>query len=159
MNQNLADIFKNKQAAASDGAKIDWDARRDEYRKAVNGLFKQIEILLEEPISKGWAALQRRAKELSENYIGTYTVDDLVLVVGDEQIRFSPRGRNIVGASGRVDVLGEHGEEILVVQDDRWSFVQTRQPTLKLVAFDESSLADLLKRVMRGTNADADCST
>ena len=70
---------------------------------------------------------------------------------GDEQVRFSPVGRNIAGASGRVDVLGERGApEVLIVQPDgRWSFVQSRQPTLKVTPFDESSLTEVLKRVMR----------
>jgi len=96
-------------------------------------------------------AIQRRPKELSENYIGVYKVDDLILLAGDEQLRFSPVGRNVAGASGRVDVLGERGvPELLIVQPDgRWSFVQSRQPALKLVPFDESSLAEVLKRVMR----------
>ena len=73
-----------------------------------------------------------------------------MLLIGDEQVRFSPQGRNIAGASGRVDVLGERGEATLILQPDAsWAFVQTRQPTLKVVPFDESSLTEVLKVVMR----------
>jgi hypothetical protein len=151
MNQNLADLFEKKKQRAGSGAGIDWDARRDKYLNSIDRLYDQIHAILAEPIAQNTVSLQRRPKELSENYIGTYKVDDLILVIGDEQVRFSPRGRNIAGASGRVDVLGERGEpEVLIVQPDvRWSLVQSRQPTLKVVPFDESSLADLLKRVMR----------
>lgn len=151
MNQNLADLFQKKKQQAGGGAGINWDARRDKYLNAVDQLYHQIETILAEPLAQNTVTLQRRPKELSENYIGTYKIDDLILLIGDEQVRFSPRGRNIAGSSGRVDVLGERGEpEVLVVQPDgRWSFVQTRQPTLKVVPFDESSLAEILKRVMR----------
>jgi hypothetical protein len=151
MNQNLAEIFQKKQQQSAGAAGIDWDDRRNKYLAAVDDLYHQIGIILAEPVAQKTVAAQRRAKELSENYIGTYKIDDLILLVGDEQVRFSPVGRNIAGASGRVDVLGERGvPEVLIVQPDgRWSFVQSRQPTLKVVPFDESSLAEVLKRVMR----------
>jgi hypothetical protein len=116
----------------------------------VEDLYQQIEKILSEPIANQTVKLARRKKDLTENYLGTYAVDDLLLVIGDEQVRFSPRGRNIVGSSGRVDVLGERGEEILIVQADaRWRFVQSRQPTLKVVDFNDTSLAEVLQLVMR----------
>jgi hypothetical protein len=150
MKKKLADLVqkKQKQSAASTG--INWDDRRDKYLAAVNDLYVQIEAMLADPISQKTVVLQRRPKQLSENYIGTYSADDLILVIGDEQVRFSPRGRNIVGAAGRVDVVGECGEATLIVQaDSRWGFVQTRQPTLQVIPFDESTLAEVLQLVMR----------
>lgn len=92
MNQSLDDIFQKKQKQASVGAPIDWDERRNKYVSAVDRLYQQIEKILAGPIAQKTAVLQRRPKELSENYIGTYKVDDLILLVGDEQVRFSPRG-------------------------------------------------------------------
>jgi hypothetical protein len=149
MDQKLTDLFQKKQKQTG-GAGIDWDERRDKYIGAVDDLYHQIEQMLAEPVEKGTVKLQRRKKEVSENYIGTYAINDLLLLIGDEQVRFSPRGRNIVGSSGRVDVIGERGEGILIVQiDGRWGFVQSRQPTLKVVPFTESSLAEVLQAVMR----------
>lgn len=150
MNQSLADLFQRKQKQTGAAGGIDWDERRDKYRGAVEDLYRQIEAMLAEPIRQRTVTLQRRKKDLSENYIGTYSVDDLILLIGDEQVRFSPRGRNVVGASGRVDVLGERGEAILIVQpDSRWGFVQSRQPALRVVPLDDSSLAEVLQLVMR----------
>lgn len=149
MDQNLVELFqKKKQQATSAG--IDWDSRRDKYLAAVNDLYTQVQAILAEPIAQNTVTIQRRPKQLTESHIGTYTVDDLVLLVGDEQVRFSPRGRNIGGASGRVDVLGDRGEATLLVQvDGRWGFVQSRQPTLRVVPFNESSLSEILRLVMR----------
>jgi len=149
MNQNLTDLLQKKQKSAKGGG-IDWDERRDKYLATVNGLYKQIESFLVQPIAQKAVRLERRKKDLTENYIGTYSVDDLILLIGDEQVRFSPRGRNIVGAGGRVDVLGERGEGAMIVQlDGQWGFVQSRQPTLKVVPLDESSFAEVLQLVMR----------
>lgn len=150
MSPTLSQIVQKKKAQASGIASIDWNDRRDTYIAAVADLYNQIEQILGEPICQKEITLQRRAKQLSESYIGTYSVDDLILLIGDEQVRFSPRGRNIVGASGRVDVLGDRGEAALVVQvDGRWGFVQSPQPTLRVILFDESTLAELLQLVMR----------
>ena len=151
MNKKLTDLVqkKQKQAGAIEG--IDWDDRRNKFLDAVNGLYKQIETELDEPIKQKTVTAQRRQKLLTENYIGTYSVDDLVLVIGGEQVRFSPRGRNIVGAAGRVDVIGERGEATLILQPSNscWEFVQTRQPSLRTVPFDDSTLAKVLQLVMR----------
>lgn len=150
MNQSLTDIFQKKQNQSSVGASIDWDDRRDKYLAAVQDLYCQIKTMLREPIEQNKVSPHFRPKQLSENYIGTYSADDLVLVIGDEQVRFSPRGRNVVGAAGRVDVIGERGEAVLVLQPgSRWGFVQTRQPTLRIVPLDEPTLAEVLKLVMR----------
>ncbi len=150
MNQNLTDLVQKKQnqSAARDG--VDWDSRRNEYLAAVGDLYHQIETMLAEPIGQHSVTLHRRPKQLTENYIGTYSADDLILVIGDEQVRFSPRGRNIVGSAGRVDVIGERSEATLILQPGSgWGFVQTRQPTLRVVPFDESTLAEVLQVVMR----------
>ena len=149
MNQSLAELFQNKKQQA-EGSSVDWDDRRDKYLAAVGDLYDQLQKVLAEPIAQRTVTLHRRKKELTESYLGTYSVEDLILLIGEEQVRFSPRVRKIVGTSGRVDVLGERGEAILIVQvDGRWGLVQTRLPTLKVVPFDEASLAELLHSVMR----------
>jgi hypothetical protein len=149
MDQNLIDLFQKKQQESGTSAGIDWDDRRDKYLAAVDDLYRQIATILAEPIRQKTVLLERREKSLTENYIGTYLAQDLILLVGNEQVRFSPRGRNIVGAAGRVDVVGERGEAMLILQDSHWGFVQTRQPTLRVVPFDEPALAEVLKLVMR----------
>ena len=150
MNQRLTELLEKKQREASGSPVIDWDSRRNEYLAAVDNLYRQVEQILAEPLRSKTVSLQRREKQLTENYIGTYAVDDLILLVGNEQVRFSPRGRNIVGAAGRVDVVGERGEAALIVQPDTcWGFVQARQPELLVVPLDESTLAEVLQIVMR----------
>ncbi len=150
MNQELNELIKKKKRQADAGQEINWDDRRDGYLAAVSDLYDRIETILAEPIANKAVKIERRTKNLTENYIGTYAIDDLVLQIGGEQVRFSPTGRNIVGSSGRVDVVGEQDTAVLIVQTDgRWSLVATRHPTLRMVDFNESTLAQTLQRVMR----------
>lgn len=150
MDQKLADLVQEKQTQSGAGVSIDWDGRRDKYVAAVGALYSQIKAMLAEPIGQNSVALHQREKQLTENYIGTYSIDDLILLIGDEQVRFSPRGRNIAGAGGRVDVVGENGEAILILQpDSQWGFVQSRQPKVRVVPLNEATLAEVLRLVMR----------
>lgn len=150
MDKKLADLVEKKVKQSGTGERIDWDERRDKYIAAVNALYEQIERMLAEAVGEKTVMLQKREKQLTENYIGAYAIDDFILLIGDEQVRFSPRGRNIVAAGGRVDVLGERGEAMLILQGDSgWGFVQSRQPKVTVVPFNEATLAEVLRLVMR----------
>ena len=151
MNKDLFSLVQKKQKESrSATSQIDWNERREKYLAAVSDLYEQIHKILAEPIAQGSVVAQKRPKQLTENYLGTYSIDDLILLIGNEQVLFSPSGRNIAGAIGRVDVVGERGEASLILQPKtRWGFVQSRQPALHVVPFDESTFADVLRVVMR----------
>ena len=149
MDRNLTELLQKKQKSAS-GVTVDWDDRRNKYLAAVKDLYDQIRSILAEPIHQHAVSVRSHPKKLSEDYIGTYSVDDLVLSIGDEQVRFSPRGRNTAGAAGRVDVVGERAEAILIYQPESgWAFVKTRQPSVRTEPFNEATLTEVLQLVMR----------
>jgi len=153
MDQDLLDLLQEKRQRAQATAQqpgVDWDERRRTYVAAVGELYDRVQEMLNEPIAQQFIRLQRRPKSLTETFIGTYAIDDLLLQIGDEQVRVSPRGRNVAGATGRVDVIGERGEATLIAQPGgRWSFIAARQPVLHAVDFDEAALAQVLRLVMR----------
>ena len=150
MNKNLAELLQKKHQASQGISSIDWDERRETFLAAVQTLYEQVERIFAEPSRQKLVELERRPKSLTESYLGTYTIDDLIVTVGSEQVRFSPRGRNVAGAEGRVDVIGERGEAILVLQpNQQWAFLQSRQPHVSLLPFDESTLTEVLQDVMR----------
>ena len=150
MNQKLAEFLEKKHKQAQHNEEIDWDQRRDQYISAVDSLYTRIGNILGETGQLQNLAVRRRSKELTENYLGTYRIDDLLLVIGDEQVRFSPAGRNIVGASGRVDLLGDRAEATLILAPDHdWYWVASRQPELKTMRLDETTFTEILRHVMR----------
>jgi len=147
--QSLKEFFRNKKAKA--GGDIDWAARKDEWVQTIRDLYKTItDDYLAEPIADGSVAVAEDEKTIVEEFIGPYQAPELVLQVGDEKVMFSPKGRNIVGASGRIDLIGEMGVKTLVVQPERrWGVVESRTPTLRIVPLDKESLLSALKDVMR----------
>jgi len=85
-----------------------------------------------------------------ESNVGEYPAREMVVLVGDERVVFTPKGFNIFGSSGRVDVRGERGDGMLVLQPDlRWGVVQGTRPTLRVVPLADGTLLALLREVMR----------
>ena len=149
-DQNLKEFFREKVSKVGP-SDIDWQRKKDRWIAAIDRLYEQItKDYLAELVKDKIVAVSYPEKSITEDYIGQYTVRDLVLQVGDEKVVFSPKGTNIVGATGRIDLCGDFGEVTLVQQPgERWGVVATRTPTLKVLPLDEESLLIALKSVMR----------
>lgn len=148
LENQLQELFREKKEKAKP-AGIDWEAKRDAWISAVNDLYRTIEDdYLKE--AKANVEVNRADMVLSENNIGEYHVDELTLRVGDEAVVFSPKGVNIVGAKGRIDVQGDRGDATIVWQDgNHWNIVLSRVPTVQLVPLSADSLAEMLRSIMR----------
>ena len=148
-NEALKEFFQKKKSKS--GGDTDWQAKRNDWLQAIDNLYKKIkEDYLAGPISEDLVKIGCRQRTVVEEYIDPYEVEELVLLVGDERVCFVPKGMNIVGASGRIDLVGDMGEKTIVLQPgERWGIVEARTPTLKIVPLDEDSLLTALKEVMR----------
>jgi len=147
MSKNdLADFFKQKQDRVA-RPPVDVADRQRTFLKQIDSLFAMIEGLLEDMPT----ILQREPTMVVETDVGEYEAQKLVLTAaGDERVEFVPKGFRVIGASGRVDVQGDRGEGMLVLQPgDRWGVVVSTRPTLRVVPLDEESLLGLLRDVMR----------
>ncbi|MGD0899934.1 MAG: hypothetical protein ABR915_19035 [Thermoguttaceae bacterium] len=144
----LQRFFQEKKQKAKP-ADIDWAAKRDAWIAAVNALYGTIEgdYL---SAAKADVEITRTDMVVTERCVGEYHIPELVLRVGDEEVVFSPKGVNIVGAQGRIDVEGDRGDATILWQgENRWSIVISRAPTLRLVPLAADSLAEVLKGIMR----------
>jgi hypothetical protein len=88
-------------------------------------------------------------KKIKEEYLGTYRVPELILDISGESVRFSAKGRNIIGARERVDLVGDLDAMTVVLEPaGHWSVVLSRVPR-QVVSLDGKTLAEALRRVMR----------
>ncbi len=146
--QKLTEFFREKEQKLG---RVNWTKKKKDWLSSVNKLYKRIEEeYLGGLVQDKVVSIARSKKTIEESLIGQYDIDELVIQVGTERVVFSPKGRNVVGASGRVDLIGDMGRKTLVLQPgDRWGIVKTRTPTLKVVPLDEDTLLEALKDVMR----------
>jgi hypothetical protein len=150
VEQEVREFFREKKANARLG-KVDWKAKKSRWVKAVGDLFRKIiDEYLAGPIREKTIAVSFRQKRVVEDRIGQYTIRELILCAGEEVVILSPKAANVVGASGRIDLRGDLGEVNIVLQTGgRWSIIESRTPTLKLVPLTQESLLAALRRVMR----------
>ena len=128
---------------------IDWGAKREAWINAVKHLY---DTIVDDYLkaARGEVEITQQDKVLTENSVGQYHIPELNLRVGDEQVIFSPKGTNVVGAQGRIDVQGDRGDATIIWQGgDDWNIVISRVPVLRLVPLNADSLADVLRGVMR----------
>ena len=91
--------------AVSQKTSVNWEEVLVEWKTYVSKLYDQVEHWIKKSGVSQKVQIERELISISENYIGSYKIDQLLLKVGDNIIRFIPQGRLIIGSRGRVDIV------------------------------------------------------
>jgi len=131
-------------------ASVDWSARRSQWVKAIKALFRFVQDdLLAGAISAGLVTTSTADKSIEEEFLGKYKAPELTIKMGGESVRLSPRGRNTIGAQGRVDLVGDLDTVTFLLDvEGSWNVVLSRVPQ-NVVPLDDKSFTAALKQVMR----------
>ena len=117
IQKEFEDFVRAKNKEATEKPRVDWDARKAAWIKQVNGLYDKISVLLSDYIDKGTISVARNPIQIAEERLGTYSVDELSIEIGENTVRLVPVGTIIIGASGRVDLIGERGRVRVILTD------------------------------------------
>ena len=151
MADQLTEFLRSKKDQSA-GGQVDWEAKKAEWLASLQRLYARIKNLLDESIRDGTVEVFEFEAEVTEDYLGPYKVRQLGLAVGRDRVLFSPKGVNVIGAEGRVDLQGDRDTVTLIRTASggggEWEVVLQRVPKLVAVPLDESSLAAALQRVM-----------
>lgn len=151
MQNQLTDFIRARKTSTP-GADIDWQAKLEAWVQAVQRLYDSIRDMLRDSIQSGDVTLRTWHLDLTEDYLGTYSVPALELRIGNERVEFRPKGLRVLGAEGRVDLTGEGGTMSLIrnesQQQGEWSVIMQRVPRLQFSLLNPESLQYALERVM-----------
>jgi hypothetical protein len=109
------DDFVNQQV--SEANNIDWQKRIDEWKSDLEDLYKMVKDFIKEYLLAEKMALFIEPMMITEEYVGQYDVYALIIKIGKNNIRLEPIGTLIIGAKGRVDMIGPTGKVRLVLVD------------------------------------------
>ncbi len=111
--------FVEKQNLKADEVEIDWEQQLQEWKSDLNDFYALVEQFLEPYIATNKMSLERKSITIEEEYIGSYSVDAVLIRLGKLAIRLNPIGTNLIAAKGRVDMIGPSGTVrfILVPKD------------------------------------------
>jgi|SRR5580704_12515752 hypothetical protein len=173
-------FVKRQQPTAAEPKPIDWEKRRDEWLQHLEELYEQVESFLDEYLKSGNIKREYRETMLNEEYIGTYKAREMVLKIGRQEITLTPIGTLIIGARGRVDVVGPAGKTRFVLvnselskpsitvtfrfagepnppapeaiaKEIKWAWkIPTSPPTIRYTELTRDSLFEVLMEVTNG---------
>jgi hypothetical protein len=98
MSDQSVEFLRHRKEHAST-PNIDWQAKKDRWVRSVQELYGFIEEMLREPIKSKDVTVNRFDMEVTEDYIGCYTIPALALTVGNERVEFRPKGVTVTGSA------------------------------------------------------------
>ncbi|MGA3259493.1 MAG: hypothetical protein ABSE35_11480 [Bryobacteraceae bacterium] len=129
MNSDFDAFVKREQTAATaEEERVDWAKERDEWLGHLKELYEQTESFLANYIGTGQIKVNYRDIQLDEENIGSYSARQMILKIGRQEITMTPVGTLLIGAKGRVDVVGPAGRARLVLVNSEAS----SPPTIKV---------------------------
>lgn len=133
------------------------------WRVEVARLYETVTDWLRPLVEEDGVVLTKETKAAYEDSVGSYEIDQLDIEVGDEVVRFDPKGTVVIGARGRIDVtlLGSGDPSILVLTGEAdqpaWSIVD-RSARTNLVPLTRESFEALLERLLESYEVRAEVS-
>lgn len=109
MSKKEFDEFLEKVTDNSSEEAINWSVKRDEWLQSLSEFYGQISGFLAEYEKAGKVRHASSNHEIFEEYIGRYSVPVVEIGFGKHQVVLQPVGTNLIGAKGRVDLIGAYG--------------------------------------------------
>ncbi|MEA1967032.1 MAG: hypothetical protein U9N77_02270 [Thermodesulfobacteriota bacterium] len=132
---------------SSEDTKIDWGKNKKDWIDSVKLLFSTIQDdWFSELEAEGLLKINTSLISISEEYIGTYTIDKMEITYSTSCVVFAPVGRNIIGGEGRIDLYlkGEFGKGLMLIlyrenNTDNW-FIVSKESRREKELLSKSSL-------------------
>lgn len=155
VKDDLREFLRERQTRSTSGSRINWEAKKRDWIAAVKQLYDTItKDIFGDAVNEELVKMTRREKEIVEHYVGRYTIPELVLQIGGEDVVFSPKAVNVIGAEGRIDLIGDRDQATIVrgwdpdAKQHTWNIVEMRLPSRILVPLTKDSLLAALRQVM-----------
>ena len=147
---SLKDKLK-KLRDSSDKTVIDWEKNKRDWIDSVNKLYDSIQehwfIELED---EGLLKIQLTPISITEEYIGSYSINKMEISFATGDIVIEPVGRNIIGGEGRMDfyLKGELSKGLMLILfreegEDQW-FIVSKQNRRKKELLTKSTLEKVI---------------
>lgn len=114
-------VRQQKELAAKAATEIPFDPKKelDDWLARLNALYSQINEFLKDYIDAGSITTEIGNIELNEEFSGPYVAPTMIIHIGLQEIKLLPIGTMLVGAKGRVDVVGRAGTSRLLLVDKK----------------------------------------
>ncbi len=127
-------FVKQQKEQASRAGSFDAEKCRRDWIAAIDDLYAQVEGFIASYAKRGDIEVSFRPLKVSEDIIGAYETRRMKLKIGLKEVTLEPIGRLIIGAMGRVDLVGPGGTAKIVRVDKKLD-----RPSTNLKVYQELS--------------------
>lgn len=106
--------FLEEQIEKTKTAEIDWEIIKEDWVKDIENFYGLVLKLLDKYLQAGKISTSYTDYTVNEEQLGAYNTRKLLLTFGKQQIDFTPIGRCIFGAQGRIDMEGVSGKVVFI---------------------------------------------
>jgi len=121
-NKNFDEFVRRQQPFSAEKETIDWDRQRKEWLRYLDELYNMIESFLSKYTSAGQIRIAYQDVILDEENLGSYTARKMILRIGRQEVFLLPVGTLLIGAKGRVDIIGPGARAQMLLVDKRASW-------------------------------------
>lgn len=118
MGKKEFDTFLKNEESKKEPA-VDREAERIWWIKQLGVLFSEIKGWLKEYIETKKINLEIQEIEIFEAALGTYTVQEITIKIGNKVVKLTPIGTILIGTKGRVDMVGKTGTVRFILADKK----------------------------------------
>ncbi len=111
------DEFIKRQASHTQSTKFDWAAELIEWINYLDKFYETIESYLKPYVDKGKVKISYSKKKIFEENIGEYEARAATISLGTNKLKLDPIGTMLIGAKGRIDMIGPNGKIRFVLVD------------------------------------------
>ena len=95
------------------------------WRNDLDALYTEIQRHLQKYIDEEQIKIERLTSSISEELLGPYEVDTLLISIGEDKMKVVPIGTHVIGARGRVDLIGKEGRVRIVLLEEGGPHIST----------------------------------
>lgn len=115
---------------------IDWEVEKEKWIEDIENFSKQVKKYFEK--YKDNVVIDEQLLSMNEQFIGSYESKRIIVKFSNDTVTFTPVGRNVIGAKGRIDMEGKAGKVKFVLVKE-----SMKEPQILMkVFYDENKLTE-----------------
>ena len=153
--KQFEEFLSQKEAEGRDQPVIDDEKIKEDWLAKIDEFYSLIQKFLHDYLQEGKIVKEWKTIQLSEETLGEYEVKQLILKIGNTRIVFTPIGRIILGALGRIDMSSDFGSVRFVIVSNEfnaeliWKII-TPPPEVLYLDVTEESFFEALMEIING---------
>lgn len=107
--QAFASFVREKAKESERAEQVDWAARRSQWLSRLSEFYVLIDSYLADFVKAGEIKVEHSTVFINEEHIGRYSAESRIISLGNHKVNLLPVGTLLIGARGRVDMVGPAG--------------------------------------------------